>query len=89
MQAFADSQHPHTCGLQAAPLALLTLDLAWVGAAVINGFGTDFTFTDCNFAQNHGRQTGAITVTDGSIVLNNVTFDSNQGEALLPLLPSA
>lgn len=55
-----------------------------VGAAgtpegVIHGFGSFFTITDSNFTTNSGRQTGAITIEDGSLTTSGCIFNSNQG----------
>ena len=45
----------------------------------MHGFGSFFTITDSNFTTNSGRQTGAITIEDGSLTTSGCIFNSNQG----------
>lgn len=46
---------------------------------VIHGFDSSFTITNSNFTTNSGRQTGAITIEDGSLTCEGCIFNSNQG----------
>lgn len=46
---------------------------------VIHGFGSFFNFTSSNFTTNSGRQTGVMTIEDGSASFDSCIFNSNQG----------
>jgi hypothetical protein len=58
---------------------IIALRLAGTPEGVIHGFGSFFTITDSNFTTNSGRQTGAITIEDGSLTTSGCIFNSNQG----------
>ena len=47
---------------------------------MLHGFGTFFKFTNCTFTNNHGRQTGVMTVEDGDATFENCQFLTNKGD---------
>ena len=46
---------------------------------VLHGFGSFFTFTNCTFMGNHGRQTGVMNIENGDATFDSCQFINNQG----------
>ncbi len=60
------------------------LDLTAVDAGspegVLHGFSSFFTFTNCTFMGNHGRQTGVMNIENGDATFDSCQFINNQGD---------
>jgi hypothetical protein len=50
---------------------------------VLHGYGSFFTFTNCTFTGNQGRQTGVMEIDGGDATFDGCTFLNNVGLQVL------
>ena len=55
---------------------------------VLHGYGSFFTFTNCTFMGNHGRQTGVMNIENGDATFDRCNFFNNQGDQVCNRSPA-